>query len=66
MAKELVAAIHVQGFEDPLTAHVSFEGFEDPLTALEKMGVFRGSVKMEIEIKGVKTALQGLVAPRRD
>ena len=66
MARELVMKVRVEGFEDPLTAHVTLEGFEDPLTALEKMGVFRESVKMEVDIKGAKTGLQGLVAPRRD
>lgn len=55
--------MRVQGSEDLLTAHVTCEGFEDPLTALEKMGVFRGSVKMALDIKGAKTGLTALVAP---
>jgi hypothetical protein len=66
MARELTVGIRVEGFEDPLTAHVTFEKFEDPLTALEKMGVFRSQVKMEVDIKGAKTDLTALVAPRRD
>jgi hypothetical protein len=66
MAKELIAAMRVQGFEDPLTAHVTLEGFEDPLTALEELGVFTDAVKMAVDIKGVRTGLQILVAPRRD
>jgi hypothetical protein len=66
MAKALKVSIRVEGFEDPLTARVTLEGFEDPLTALEKMGIFRDSVKMAVDIKGAKTELQVLVAPRRD
>jgi hypothetical protein len=66
MARELIAAIRAQGFEDPLTAHVTLEGFEDSLTALKELGVFEGSVKMTVEVKGAKTGLQVLVAPRRD
>ena len=66
MARELLVGIRVEGFEDPLTAHVTFDKFEDPLTALQEMGVFRKEVKMEVDIKGARTGLVALVAPRRD
>jgi hypothetical protein len=64
MAKELIAAVSIQGFEDPLTAHATLERFEDPLTALKELGVFKDSVKMAVDIKRAMTGLQVLVAPR--
>lgn len=64
MASKLRIGIRVQGFEDPLTAYLTFEGFEDPLTALEKMGIFKESVKMQVNVEGAKTGLEVLVAPR--
>jgi hypothetical protein len=66
MAKEVLVSIRVQGFEDPLTAHVTFDKFEDPLTALEEMGIFKESLKMAVDIKGARSGLLVLVAPRRD
>jgi hypothetical protein len=57
MAKELVATIKIEGFEDPLTAIVALEGFEDPLTALEKLKVFEEPLFMEIRFKGIRGML---------
>jgi hypothetical protein len=66
MAQELVFAMRVDGFEEPILGRVSFDQFEEPILGLEKLGMFEDPFFCEILFKGEDVGLKVETAPMRE
>jgi hypothetical protein len=64
--KTIGITMEIEGFDDPIIAHVGFEGFDDPIIALEKLHVFEDPFFLKARLEGYEEkALEIKVNPVR-